>query len=318
MLNANNASLNIFVTAATSPLGNETVRQLVARGHHVTGLTDGSEGATLLRQGGALPAYSDPFRAGELRSIIKMANTDVVVHLLNQEGNCFPHKGLDAAAQARIVTDSTAALAEAVRDTAVKFIVYVSDASVYGDRHGEWVDEDAPASGVARQAEEKILSGSVPSCVLRAGTVYGARDPGMQMLGEAAQRGRSVYLGDAHAYRSWVYEADLATAIVRAAETQPAGQVFNIADDTPTHARDFVAYVATNLGMPAPAPLTAPAFALPLLTSQAQRDALNTSVRLKTDKAKQALGWMPRYPSFRPGIDQALMVWRAEPLVREK
>jgi nucleoside-diphosphate-sugar epimerase len=318
MLNANNASLSVFVTAATSSLGREVVRQLVERGHRVTGLTDGSDGATQLRKLGALPAYSDPFRAGEFKSMIKMASADVVVHLFSQAFNGFPHKGLEAAKRAQVITDSTAALLGAVQDTSVKQIIYVSDAS-YGDTHGEWVDENTPAKGsfskVARRAEEKVLAGSTPACVLRAGTVYGAHDPGMKFLGDAAQRGRSIYLGDSHAYRNWVHEADLAKAIVLAAENQVAGEVFNIADDKPALAAEFVSYVATSLGLPVPSASNPPAFALARLTSDVQREALNTSVRMKNDKAKQVLGWTPRYANYQAGIDQVLMIWRSEPVV---
>jgi nucleoside-diphosphate-sugar epimerase len=318
MLNANNASLSVFVMAATSSLGLEVVRQLVERGHRVTGLTDSSDGATQLRKLGALPAYSDPFRAGEFKSMIKMASVDVVVHLLSQAFNGFPHKGLEASKRAQVITDSTAALLEAVQDTSVKQIIYVSDASLYGDTHGEWVDETAPAKGsfgkVVRQAEEKVLAGVTPACVLRAGTVYGAHDDGMKFLGEAAQRGRSIYLGDSHAYRNWVHEADLAKAIALVAENHIAGEVFNIADDKPASATEFASYVATSLGLPVPSASNPPAFVLSRLTSDVQREALNTSVRMKNDKAKQVLGWTPRYANYQAGIDQALMIWRSEPV----
>ncbi len=319
MLNANNASLSVLVTAATSSLGHEIVRQLVEHGHRVTGMTESSDGATQLRKLGALPAYSDPFRAGEFKSMIKLAKADVVVHLLGQAFNGFPHKGLEASKRAQVITDSTTALLEAVKDSSVKQIIYVTDASFYGDTHGEWVDETASAKGtfgkVARQAEEKVLAGTIPACVLRAGTVYGANDPGMKFLGETAHRGRSIYLGDSHAYRNWVHEADLAKAVVLAAENNIAGEVFNIADDKPVSATEFATYVSTSLGLPAPSVSNPPAFALSRMTSDVQREALNTSVRVKNDKAKQVLGWTPRYATFHAGIDQALMIWRSEPSV---
>jgi nucleoside-diphosphate-sugar epimerase len=311
MLNANNASLSIFLTAATSSLGREVTRQFVARGHRVTGLTDGSEGATVLRKEGALPAYSDPFRAGELKSIIRMA-ADVVVHVLPQENNVFPHKGLTWATSRRVLNDSTAALLDAANGAGAKFVIFLSDVSAYGDTHGEWVDESADAVG---EVEAKVLHSGVPAAVLRAGTVYGAFDSGMKTLGDAVLRARSVYLGDAHAYHNWIHEADLAKAAVLAAEGQPAGQIFNIVDDTPAPAAEFAGYLASSLGMPAPTPLNPPAFALERLTSDAQRDLLSASLRVRNGKAKEQLGWSPRYASFRPGIDQALMMWRAQPVL---
>jgi nucleoside-diphosphate-sugar epimerase len=267
MLNANNASLSVFLTAATSSLGRETTRQLVARGHRVTGLTVGFDGAVTVRKDGGLPAYSDPYRAGELKSIIKMAAADVVIHVLPQEANVFPHKGLDWASSQRVLNDSTAALLDAAASAGAKFVVFLSSAAVYGDTHGEWVDESAGSgsdelAAMVADAENKVLHGGVPAAVLRAGTLYGAYDSGMKFLSDAVQNGRAVYLGDTHAYRNWVHEADLAKAAVLAAEGQTAGQVVNVTDDTPTHVSDFVAYLASSMGLSAPAPLNPPAFAL--------------------------------------------------------
>lgn len=319
MLNANNASLSVFLTAATSSVGREVTRQLIARGHRVTGLTEGSEGAVIMRKEGALPAYSDPYRAGELKSMIKMAAADVVVHVLPQDANVFPHKGLTNAAAKKLISDSTASVVEAAAAAGAKFLVLLSS-TAYADTHGEWVDESARVGGSAfakavADAESKVLHGAVPAAVLRAGTVYGAFDGGLKALGDAVLRARAVFQGDNHAYHNWVHEADLAKAAVLATELQPAGQVFNIVDDSPASATDFAAYVASSLGMPAPAPLNPPAFALDRMTSDLQRDLLGTSVRVKNGKAKEQLGWSPRYASFHPGIDQALMIWRSEPVV---
>ena len=63
-----NSPLNIFITGGASGVARETTRQAVARGHKVTVLTEGLDGATKARQDGALPAFSDVTRAGELKS----------------------------------------------------------------------------------------------------------------------------------------------------------------------------------------------------------------------------------------------------------
>jgi nucleoside-diphosphate-sugar epimerase len=136
----------------------------------------------------------------------------------------------------------------------------------------------------------------------------------MKFLADAVMQGRSVYLGNSHAYHNWIHEADLAKAAVLAAEQQPAGQVFNVTDDSPAAAGDFVTYLATSMGLTAPAPLNPPSFALERMTSAQQRDTLNTSLRVKNGKIKEQLSWSPRYANFRSGIDQTLMMWRAEPV----
>jgi nucleoside-diphosphate-sugar epimerase len=321
MLNNNSTPvLNVVVTAATSPLGRETVRQLVARGHNVTGLTQGSDGAAKVRADGGLPAYSDLYRAGEIKSILTMAKADVVIHTAPQLINTFPCKNAPWDEGQRILTEGTSALLKAVEGTTVKFIVFTSMISVYGDKHGEWLDEthETQANGVlsaAVQAEKQVLSNPVPAAVLRAGFVYGAEDGGTLELSDASRRGRGTLLGDNHSYHNWVYVGDLAKAVVLAAEQQPAGETFNVVDDTPVSAVAFAEYLAQGLGINAPRNVnTLPEFARRLVVNPVQESLLNASLRVKNEKAKQSLGWTPRYADYRAGIDQTLMLWRAMPV----
>ncbi len=311
-----NNALNIFVTGATTAAGRETVRQLSARGHKVTGLTVGSDGAAKVRQDGGLPTYSDPLHAGELKSLLRMMPYDVVIHLEPQIANGFPIRTTDWEAGLHTVTASTTAIMEAAAETGVKFLVHTSFAFAYGDTHGEWVTEDSQPHGstfrVALQAEKRVLGGSIPACVLRSGTVYSGEDAAVASLGDEIRRGRSVYLGDSHAATNWIHAADLARAAVLAAEQQPAGQTFNIVDDQPASAAAFVGHLSAALGMGEPSAMQVPEFALNIVTSAAQRNLLNTSVRAKNDKAKQVLGWTPKYPTHTAGLEQTLLVWRAE------
>lgn len=51
--------LSIFITGASTELGRETTRQLVARGHRVTELTQEKDGATAVLADGGLRGRSD-------------------------------------------------------------------------------------------------------------------------------------------------------------------------------------------------------------------------------------------------------------------
>lgn len=315
MQNENSPALSIFLTAASSGLGREVTRQAVARGHRVTGLTDGSAGAALVRADGGLPAFSDPFRAGEIKSLLKMASADVVIQIATQSTNSFPLKSTPWYDSNRILTEGTNALLDAVSESeSVKFIVYASYAFLYGDRHGEIVDESASLretslTSAAVQAEERVLHHPIPSSVLRAGTVYGPGDSGTETLGESLRYGRGIYTGSPHSIRSWVHTADLARAIIVAAEKQIPDSVFNVADDTPASPAQFAGYLATSMGLPAPAAISS--FALNLMTNPAQREILDLSVAVRNDKIKETLGWSPKFPSHHAGLDQTLLAWRA-------
>jgi nucleoside-diphosphate-sugar epimerase len=315
----NNSPLNIFITGGASGVGREASRQAKARGHNVTVLTDGSEGAAKARQDGALPAYSDVTRAGELKSLFKMAQTDVVLHLAAQAGNGFPLKdGYEA--HERMMAESAQAVVTAALQAGIKFVVYASFAFVYGDTHGEWLTEDGQgheerAFRPALAAERHMLQSGVPVCVLRAGFNYGPEDAAAQTLSDGIRRGRGLYLGDSHSVMNWIHAADLAHAAILAAEQQPAGHIFNIVDNEPTSASAFASHLAVSLGLPAPVSATMPGFVLRRTTSDMQRTLLATSVRLKNDKAKQVLGWTPKYATIQSGLEQMLLSWRAqEPL----
>lgn len=308
--------LNILITGGQTNAGLEATQRAVARGHQVTALTVGSDGGARIRSAGGLPAYSEGLRAGELRSFMAMAKADVVIHLANQILNGFPAKGIWEAHERRL-THGTTAVLEAAQAAGVKFVVYASYAFVYGDSHGEWLAEGEeghaePALRAARSAEKQALDSGIPACVLRAGFNYGPTEIGTETLLDNIRGGRYVHTGDPHSVFNWIHVADLAQAAVLAAEKQPAGEIINIVDDQPASAAEFAAQLATSVG----AELSRrkmPGFMLERTTSPMQRALLTVSARLKNDKAKQLLGWNPRYPNYRVGLEQTLLEWRAMP-----
>ncbi len=315
-----NSPLNIFITGGASGVTREATRQAIARGHKVTVLTEGLDGATKARQDGALPAFSDVTRAGELKSLFTMSKIDVVIHLLPQVGNSFPTKD-SYESQEKVMVQSAVALVEAAKEAGVKFIVHTSYASVSGDAHGEWLTEDQVghqdrALRPVLAAEHHIMQSDVNACVLRAGFMYGGETASIHALGDILKHGRSPYLGDSHSIHNWVHEADLAQAAILAAEKQPAGEIINVVDDEPVSAAAFASYLAIGQGMDQLATNTSPLFILKRTTSDVQRLLLDTSARLKNDKAKQTLGWQPRYPNYKAGLEQTMLQWRASEPVK--
>ncbi|MFW5691349.1 MAG: hypothetical protein ACOCXZ_02500, partial [Chloroflexota bacterium] len=78
------STFNVFVTEGTVPVARAVNRRLVQAGHTVTALTDGREGAAMIRKDGGLPVFADTARASEVRAMMEMARTEIVIHIAPQ------------------------------------------------------------------------------------------------------------------------------------------------------------------------------------------------------------------------------------------
>lgn len=305
------SALSVFITGGTNFVGRAVTRFLVAEGHAVTAMTVGTAGGNMVREDGGLPVYADPYRAGEIRSVLHMAQADVVLNLAPQAYNHIPN--IKAKWDERVLTDGTETILEAAQAAGVKFFIHASYAFLYGDTGGEWVDESAPLRvpddnlifEAAVQAEKLVQASDMPSCILRVGYAYGPSSKALSEL--SSSLGRSVILGRDQAYSNWIHTDDLASALLLAADHQGTDEIFNIVDDEPATPVEFVNFFAESMGLPHPGR------ALPLLArpTKEQLILLDTSVKVKNEKAKEKLDWAPKYPSYRQGIEHTLLNWRA-------
>jgi nucleoside-diphosphate-sugar epimerase len=74
--------MKVFVAGASGAIGRPLVRQLLAAGHEVTGMTRREEKAEAIRATGAKAVVCDVFDAAVLESAIGAAAPEVVIHEL--------------------------------------------------------------------------------------------------------------------------------------------------------------------------------------------------------------------------------------------
>jgi nucleoside-diphosphate-sugar epimerase len=74
--------VRVFVAGASGAIGKPLVRQLLAAGHEVTGMTRREERAEEIRAAGAKAAVCDVFDATALAGVLEEASPEVVVHML--------------------------------------------------------------------------------------------------------------------------------------------------------------------------------------------------------------------------------------------
>ena len=97
-----------------------------------------------------------------------------------------------------------------------------------------------------------------------------------------------------------VHVEDVASALVLAAESAPAGSIYHVVDDEPITFYDFVALTAGALGLGAPRRI--PVALARLVAGENAVAAAVRSARSSNAKIKRELGWAPRFASARKGV----------------
>lgn len=181
-------------------------------------------------------------------------------------------------------------------------IVFTSSTSVYAQGEGEWVMEEHPAEGATDGAAvlrrtERLLEAFGPAgadaWILRLGGIYG---PGRHRLLDRVLAGMQEEEGD-DVLLNPIHLEDAAAAVWCALEA-PAGlkaRLFNIVDDSPTPKKEILAWLQEEARSRGLLPRS------PAPRSGAARPSSGKSRRISNRRAKELLGWRPRFSDFRAG-----------------
>ncbi len=309
--------MRVFVAGATGAVGRPLVRQLVEAGHEVTGTTRSEEKAERLREQGARAVVLDALDDEALGKAVREARAEALVNQLTDLPREFrPRYGYGRTGELRIRGART--MIEAGRAAGARRIVAQSIAFLYVPT-GDWVkDEDAPtmSSAVApgrfgKAADETlemerlvVEAEGMEGLALRYGFFYG---PGTWFaqrtkLAKAYRRRMSPIVGGGEGVFSFIHVEDAAAATVAALERGAAG-IYNVVDDEPAPANEWMpAFAAAVGGKP---PRRVPLW-LGRLVAGANADAMETMRGASNAKAKRELGWEPRYASWRQGFREGL------------
>jgi nucleoside-diphosphate-sugar epimerase len=292
-------------------MGRRFIPQLVTKGHQVTATTTSPAKLGLLERLGADGVVMDGLDASAVGEAVAAAQPDVVVNQMT--GLSEEHAGKvnlrDAsrffAVTNRLRSEGNDHLLAAAEATGVAHFVAQSHASMNGKREGGWVKtEEDPLEVIegtkALEHLEDAVVG-VGGVVLRYGGFYGpgAWDDQLRLV-----RKRLVPLvGGGTGYTSWVHIDDAADATVLAIEQRASG-IYNIVDDEPAPASEWLPYLAECAGAKPPRRL--PAWLVRLLAGEMAVGILTQGRGFSNAKAKRELGWQLRYPSWRLGYKKEL------------
>jgi nucleoside-diphosphate-sugar epimerase len=303
--------MKVFVTGATGAIGSRLVPQLVERGHEVIGTSRSADKAARLRADGAEPVALDVLDREAVQEAVAAARPDAIVHQATALSGLSDLKNFDAAFAEtnRLRTEGTDALLAAAREAGVRRFVAQSFAGwPYARENGAVKTEEDPLDPAPvptmRETHEAIrhleeAAVDVGGIALRYGGFYGSPDDAQL---ELVRKRRFPIVGDGGGIFSFVHLEDAAAATVLAVERGAPG-VYNIVDDEPTPAREWLPVLAEIID--AKQPRRVPRWLARVAAGEAAVVLMTESPGVSNAKAKLELGWTLRYPSWREGFRAA-------------
>jgi nucleoside-diphosphate-sugar epimerase len=309
--------VRIFVAGGTGAIGRPLVGLLVAAGHELTVFSRREARVAALGLPGVVAAVGDAFDPDVVRRAVQAAQPEVVINqLTNLPQSTNPvaiKRGFDRTGRLRREVAGT--LMAAARSAGARRVIAQSISFAYRPGSGVrtesdplWIDAGGQigrlAESVAALESATLGDRAVEGVVLRYGTFYG---PGTYVAPDgmyaALIRRRLLPIpGGGGGMFGFVHVDDAAAATV-AALGGPVG-IFNVADDVPAPASEWMPIAATLLGASSPrhvpemlARVGAGKFLTYLMCDQPAVSSL---------RARTELGWRPSYPDWHEGLAAVL------------
>lgn len=280
-------------------LGSALARAAVAAGAQVEALTRNPEKAAALRAQGLAKVVVADLTASDWHGQLT-AGPDFAVNCVSSDGPETYRRSYVGGMQSTLVW---AAAGGAPAGT----ILYTSSTSVYAQGDGVTVDESLPAEGgtpngaIIRESEIILQLAPAAACrrwfILRLAGIYG---PERHHLLDQLREGAPALNGTGEHRLNLAHRDDIVAAMLACLGAPPgvANEIFNVADLAPARRQEVVAWLAAQLGRPAPAFDG---------TAGIRRGGRPMPDRvISSDKIRRVLGWSPQYPHYRVGFGAIL------------
>ncbi len=309
--------MRIFVAGGTGAIGRPLVTRLVAAGHEVTVFSRSEGRVTALGLPNVVPAVGDAFDPDRVVRAVQAAQPEVVINQLTnlpQSTNPLAIKrGFDRTCRMRAEVSGT--LMAAARSAGARRVVAQSISFAYRPGPGVRTESDplwTDAGGqigkligpVATLESATLGDPDVDGVVLRYGSFYGpgtyfARDG---MYATMLRRRMLPIPGDGGGIFGLVHVDDAAAATVAALEG-PTG-TFNVVDDVPAPAAEWLPLAAKLLGAKSPRHL--PEALVRIGAGKFLTYLMCDQPAVSNQRARKELAWVPRYPDWHEGLAPTL------------
>ena len=308
--------MKVFVAGATGVVGSRLVPRLTQKGFEVVGMTRSPDRADWLRRVGAAPVIADGLDRAAVIEAVTTARPEVIIHEMTGLASAKSFRRFDRefALTNRLRTEGTDHLLEAAQRVGVRRFVAQSYGNWNYARTGtgpknetDPFDTDPPANqrqtlAAIVELERKILGASgIEGVVLRHANHYG---PGTSFaldgdLVRSVHKRMLPIIGEGGGVWAFIHVDDLARATTAAIDHGQPG-VYNIVDDLPVAARDWIPALAAAVG--AKPPRHVPVW-LGRLAAGEVGVSMMTQIRGASNaKAKRELDWRPAFPTYREGF----------------
>lgn len=259
-------------------------RRLVPEGWTVTGTT--RDDPSRVKAAGAAPLRW-PGQEDAVRAAIARADA-ILISAGPEAGECPALRDFGAAIAA----------------SPARWLGYLSTTGVYGDRQGDWVDEDSDLSPSTRRGRDRVAAEAgwqalaaaqdLPLHIFRLAGIYGpGRGPFEKVRNGTARR--IIKPGQVF---SRIHAEDIAQVLAASIARPDPGAIYNLCDDDPAPPEDVLEHAAKLLGLPPP---PAEDFATAAMTPMA-RSFYAESKRVSNDRIKRDLGIRLIHPDYRSGL----------------
>ena len=191
------------------------------------------------------------------------------------------------------------------RAKSFEWVAYLSTTGVYGDRAGEWVDEDSALQPNTDRGQRRVDAEAawqqivdLPLHIFRLAGIYG---PGRNAF-ESLKAGKAQRVIKQGQIFSRIHVEDIAGVLLASINKSNPGRIYNMADDEPCPPQDVIAYAAELLGLPIPHDVPFEDAKLSAMAKSFYAD----SKRVSNARVKNELGYELKYPNYRVGLKSLL------------
>jgi len=311
--------MKILIAGATGVIGRQLLPMIREHGFELAALSHSHAGLNWLDEHQYQHVNCDVFDPASVNQMFETIRPDVIINQLTSLPRDLNPRRLKSqlAATNRLRSVASLNLVQAACRVGAKRVISQGIAFAYTPRPGPAANEsenlfDNAPSGFDRAVSAlracEIATLNTPGIrgiVLRYGHFCGPQSAYAPTgaTHDAVVAGRFPLVGNGAGVFSFIHVKDAARATICALNNRAAG-IYNIVDDTPVAVAKWLPWYAAKLGAKHPARV--PAWLARLLAGRFAEHMMTTQVGADNERAKNELGWIPEFPSWKDGLEDSV------------